>query len=235
MATPAKTEIDVHGMRKQEVLRRLREAIQSNTFEDHVTLYMYDFGVSLDAGANERRKAVATFVSDTVTAAGFKAKINSTESNSDCSVSVETPFKTVPPASEEVKQAKDWRDFAVGDIIDARDTVNRWYESTVLYVNPDRVCIHFNGWSNVRGDCCDLVNSCDAAFGTDGVVALHAQKYDEWISRDSDRLAARGAKSTGPFRPHTKKEEQAKDDIGARRVTISTTIKYSDGDVRFLE
>jgi ubiquitin C-terminal hydrolase len=66
---------------------------------------------------------------------------------------------------------RDWRDFRVGDIIDARDTVNKWYESTVRDVRPTEVYVHYNGWP---------------------------KDWDEWVPRDSDRLAARGTHADGP-------------------------------------
>jgi ubiquitin C-terminal hydrolase len=66
---------------------------------------------------------------------------------------------------------KDWRNFEVGDIIDACDSVNKWYESTVRDVKEDKLFIHFNNW---------------------------ASTWDDWIPRDSDRLAKKNTHTNGP-------------------------------------
>ena len=47
-------------------------------------------------------------------------------------------------------EVKDWRNFQVGDTIDARDTVGKWYESTVRNVREGEVFVHYHGWQDVR-------------------------------------------------------------------------------------
>jgi len=64
-----------------------------------------------------------------------------------------------------------WDQFAVGDTIDCLDTVSKWYESTVRAVKDHNILVHFDGW---------------------------ARNWDEWIDRDSDRLAPRGSHTDGP-------------------------------------
>ena len=39
-----------------------------------------------------------------------------------------------------------FRQFAIGDKLDARDTVQKWYESIVRDVKDGKVFIHFNNW-----------------------------------------------------------------------------------------
>jgi hypothetical protein len=46
--------------------------------------------------------------------------------------------------SDEMK--KDWRDFRIGDIIECRDKVGKWYEATVCEAKVDNILIHFKGW-----------------------------------------------------------------------------------------
>lgn len=53
-------------------------------------------------------------------------------------------------------QSKDWRDFAIGDIIDAQDTVGKWYESTIRDVKDDRIFVHYNGWPQVGLTAADI-------------------------------------------------------------------------------
>jgi hypothetical protein len=60
------------------------------------------------------------------------------------------------------RSSRRFRDFEEGDIIDCKDTMDNWYESTVLDVTDDQVLIHYESWSNV---------------------------WDEWINIDSSRLA----------------------------------------------
>eukprot|EP00457_Paulinella_chromatophora_P001305 gb/GEZN01001307.1/.p1 GENE.gb/GEZN01001307.1/~~gb/GEZN01001307.1/.p1 ORF type:complete len:930 (+),score=171.77 gb/GEZN01001307.1/:25-2814(+) len=67
---------------------------------------------------------------------------------------------------------KDWRDFAVGDVIDAIDTANHWYESTIRDVKPDKILVHYEGWD---------------------------PKWDAWILRDSPNLAPKNTHTTGPY------------------------------------
>lgn len=98
------------------------------------------------------------------------------------------PIVTLPTAaassssSSSSAPAADWRTtLQVGDVLDALDTSNSWYTSTVRQVRPDAVEVHYHGW----GD-----------------------RWDEWIPRDSDRLARRGTRcvdrpdtSTASFEP----------------------------------
>jgi ubiquitin C-terminal hydrolase len=68
---------------------------------------------------------------------------------------------------------RDWRDFRVGDHIDALDSVKKWYESLVEDMKQDEIFVNFIGWPS---------------------------KWNEWISKDSDRLAKKGT--------HSKKKEE---------------------------
>ena len=44
--------------------------------------------------------------------------------------------------------AQDWRNnLSVGDVIDAKDSEGRWFDSRVVEVDRDRVKVHYNGWS----------------------------------------------------------------------------------------
>jgi ubiquitin carboxyl-terminal hydrolase 4/11/15 len=72
---------------------------------------------------------------------------------------------------EEVKRA--WNDFKVDDVIDAKDTEGKWYESRIVDVKDESVYVHYNGWSS---------------------------KWDEWHPKTSARLAAKNTHTTGPFK-----------------------------------
>ena len=37
---------------------------------------------------------------------------------------------------------------AVGDVIDAKDSEGRWFDSRIVEVDRDRVKVHYNGWSS---------------------------------------------------------------------------------------
>jgi len=65
-----------------------------------------------------------------------------------------------------------WRKFKVGDVIDCEDSVGGFYESTVREVKADEVKVHFNGW---------------------------ADRYDEWISKNSPRLAPKNSRTTAAY------------------------------------
>lgn len=52
--------------------------------------------------------------------------------------------KKIPVAKKD-----NWRDFQIGDVIDAQDTVFKWYESTVKDVKHDQILVHYNGWASV--------------------------------------------------------------------------------------
>eukprot|EP00475_Leptophrys_vorax_P028481 TRINITY_DN4121_c0_g1_i1.p1 TRINITY_DN4121_c0_g1~~TRINITY_DN4121_c0_g1_i1.p1 ORF type:complete len:912 (-),score=279.12 TRINITY_DN4121_c0_g1_i1:98-2833(-) len=67
----------------------------------------------------------------------------------------------------------EWRPFLKkDDLVDALDKTNKWYESKVLDVKENEVFIHYNGW---------------------------ADRWDEWIPKDSDRLAQVHTHTTGPY------------------------------------
>lgn len=63
---------------------------------------------------------------------------------------------------------KDWTEFEMGDLVDAKDTVNKWLSGKVVGVKPGAIRVHYNGW---------------------------ADTWDEWIDKTSDRLAAPGTKA----------------------------------------
>jgi hypothetical protein len=58
-----------------------------------------------------------------------------------------------------------WRDFQVGDLIDCRDTVNKWLPSIVRVVKDGKIRVHYLNWD---------------------------EKWDDWLPVDSDRLAPKG-------------------------------------------
>lgn len=53
--------------------------------------------------------------------------------------------------------------YYIGENIDCQDTVKKWLNAEIVSVrhNPHEIRVHFSGWS---------------------------QKYDEWISIDSNRI-----------------------------------------------
>jgi ubiquitin C-terminal hydrolase len=69
---------------------------------------------------------------------------------------------------------KNFRDFEVGDHVDALDTSNKWYESEVVEVKKDqrKVMIHFINWPS---------------------------RWDEWMDFDSDRIDMQGTHTDGPY------------------------------------
>mmetsp|Transcript_5340 Transcript_5340/g.8392 ORF Transcript_5340/g.8392 Transcript_5340/m.8392 type:complete len:437 (+) Transcript_5340:49-1359(+) len=66
-------------------------------------------------------------------------------------------------------QKENWRDFEIGDRLDALDTQQKWYESVVRDVKEDKILVHFEKWS---------------------------AKWDEWIEASSERLAPLSTHST---------------------------------------
>jgi mbt repeat len=62
----------------------------------------------------------------------------------------------------------------VGSELDARDFLNDWYMARVLKVTARRVLVHYIGWGS---------------------------QYDEWIHRNSNRLAPVNTHTTGPYIP----------------------------------
>ena len=76
------------------------------------------------------------------------------------------------------KRRSDWREaLQIGDIIDVKDTQNKWYESVVRYVYPPtsnkygKCVIHYIGWR---------------------------EKYDEELNINDRRLAKRNTYTSGP-------------------------------------
>lgn len=64
-------------------------------------------------------------------------------------------------------------DLSVDDVIDARDHIGKWYESTILYVEDDLVKVHYNGTK---------------------------PKWDEAIPKISNRLAKKGKHTSSSFK-----------------------------------
>eukprot|EP01083_Nonionella_stella_P066612 175578_1 len=58
--------------------------------------------------------------------------------------------------------------FCVGQKVDAKDPLDKWYHATVMNVTPSRVFVSYDDWSS---------------------------KWDEWIDIDSKRLATRDARA----------------------------------------
>ena len=49
-----------------------------------------------------------------------------------------------------------WREsMAVGDVIDAKDSEGRWFDSRIVATEGDRVKVHYNGWSSRWDSWCD--------------------------------------------------------------------------------
>lgn len=73
------------------------------------------------------------------------------------------------------RQSKDWRAFEQNDIIDAQDTVGKWYESTVVKVDEEKkqILVHYNGWES---------------------------RWDQWLDFTSDKVADLGTHTYGPYR-----------------------------------
>jgi hypothetical protein len=74
---------------------------------------------------------------------------------------------------------KNFRDFEVGDVVDAKDTVGKWYESEIKEINTEKkqVFVHYIGW---------------------------APKWDRWLPMDSDDIAAQSTHTDGPYEPTSK-------------------------------
>lgn len=71
---------------------------------------------------------------------------------------------------------RNWREFEEGDIIDCRDSVNKWYQAVVVEVSKDddTVFVHYEGWPIM---------------------------WDEWIGMKSQRLAPLRTHSSPPASP----------------------------------
>ncbi|CAH0374920.1 unnamed protein product [Pelagomonas calceolata] len=73
---------------------------------------------------------------------------------------------------------------AVGDVIDAKDSEGRWFDSRIVAIEGDRVKVHYNGWSS-RWDC-----SFDR---NDESIQPHLTHTDDWRRlRIGDELEIRG-------------------------------------------
>ena len=69
----------------------------------------------------------------------------------------------VPPGTGGLVQAhatpaisQQWREsMAVGDVIDAKDSEGRWFDSRIVAIEGDRLRVHYNGWSSRWDSWCD--------------------------------------------------------------------------------
>lgn len=72
------------------------------------------------------------------------------------------PIHTHTVRQRKRAKKRKWRDFEDGDVLDARDTVDKWREAVVVNVESTRIFVHYTGWPNM---------------------------WDEWIPKTSSRLA----------------------------------------------
>ena len=81
--------------------------------------------------------------------------------------------------------SQQWREsMAVGDVIDAKDSEGRWFDSRIVAIEGDRVKVHYNGWSS-RWD-----NWCDRK---DEQIQPHLTHTDDWRRlKVGDALEMRG-------------------------------------------
>ena len=97
----------------------------------------------------------------------------------------------VPPGTGGLVQAhatpsQQWREsMAVGDVIDAKDSEGRWFDSRIVAIDVgDRVKVHYNGWSS-RWDCWFDRN--------DESIQPHLTHTDDWRRlKVGDALEVRG-------------------------------------------
>jgi len=112
-----------------------------------------------------------------------------------------------------------FRDFEIGDVLDAMDGEGKWYCATVREVNRQGRCEHngcisrdpqFNLEGSSKGRFCAAhklwfmvkisADQCESRFV--GEVFIHftvwSAKWDEWISMDSARLAPSGTHAHAP-------------------------------------
>ena len=85
-----------------------------------------------------------------------------------------------PPVSQQ------WREsMAVGDVIDAKDSEGRWFDSRIVAIDVgDRVRVHYNGWSSRWDSWCDR---------KDESIQPHLTHTDDWRRlRIGDELEMRG-------------------------------------------
>ena len=107
----------------------------------------------------------------------------------------------VPPGTVELVQAhatpamggQHWREsMAVGDVIDAKDSEGRWFDSRIVAIDVgDRVKVHYNGWSS-RWDCWFDRN--------DESIQPHLTHTDDWRRLkvgDALEMRSRGEKPYG--------------------------------------
>lgn len=76
---------------------------------------------------------------------------------------------------EKISLKQDIKDLEVGDLLDVKDTVNKWLKARIKKNGDDDYYIHYEGWPN---------------------------RWDEWISKSSPRLALLGT-HTGQSRTNT--------------------------------
>ena len=102
----------------------------------------------------------------------------------------------VPPGTGGLVQAhatpsQQWREsMAVGDVIDAKDSEGRWFDSRIVAIDVgDRVKVHYNGWSS-RWDCWFDRN--------DESIQPHLTHTDDWRRLkvgDALEMRSRGEKA----------------------------------------
>ena len=82
-------------------------------------------------------------------------------------------------------QREKWRShIRVGDVIDAKDSEGRWFDSRIVEVDRDRVKVHYNGWSS-RWD--SWVDRKDES------IQPHLTNTDDWRRlKVGDALEMRG-------------------------------------------
>jgi hypothetical protein len=78
-----------------------------------------------------------------------------------------------------------WREsMAVGDVIDAKDSEGRWFDSRIVAIEGDRVKVHYNGWSSRWDSWVDR---------NDESIQPHLTHTDDWRRlRVGDVLEIRG-------------------------------------------
>eukprot|EP00455_Lapot_gusevi_P006773 TRINITY_DN128_c0_g1_i2.p1 TRINITY_DN128_c0_g1~~TRINITY_DN128_c0_g1_i2.p1 ORF type:complete len:941 (-),score=443.20 TRINITY_DN128_c0_g1_i2:252-3074(-) len=76
---------------------------------------------------------------------------------------------------------KNFRDFEIGDDIDCKDSMGKWYESTIRDIKDGKVLVHFKGWQS---------------------------KWDEWLEFNDDRMDALSAHTDGAYIPQAQRMQQ---------------------------
>jgi len=86
------------------------------------------------------------------------------------------------------------REFELEEHIDCLDTVNHWLNAIIVNIRDDHLRVHYNGW---------------------------AAKFDEWLPKNSDRIAEVGLHSKGyggaKYRTDSEKNEHRKNLLKAAR------------------